>query len=420
MVHPKLQAILSILALTVVSPLLAGGGEGTGNVNFFLGQKSLDDAAWAPGDQQFEVGVETSWGKYSWPVLLAVDFFWSKDQPTVDAPPSETFSGEESLSTMELGLGFRKIWRAGSARPYWGAGVVVIEARQEKIKEERLGGVPFGVSTVKHSARGIGGWLDGGVFWRMTQRFNLGLAVRYSLAAADLLEYSVRARDYREDWFNAGGFHAGLILGWGWQPEGAAIQGDDTPPAAPRQSAGLVHLVVGGKKLKDDDWAPAQDQPELGIELSLGKRTWPVWIAIDYLSAEDIVTVKKVRSFPPLEETEDVPASTEEYAIGARWVREYRHVRGFVGVGLMAVLAERDFEVPVPCEWPCGGDAGWGAGIWTGGGFGVKIGPVFDLGLAARFSIGHAAVGNGLDPGGFHLGIVLGGGWPRKPAPAAP
>jgi hypothetical protein len=404
--------------MAVVSPLFADGGEGTGNINFFLGEKFLDGATWAPGDQQLEVGVETSWGKRSWTVLMAADFFYSSNQSTVDAPPTETLSGEESFSTMELGLGFRKIWRAGSARPYWGAGAVVIDAQQEKTKEEASAGVPVEVQSEGWNARGIGGWIGTGVFWRMTQRLNLGLTVRYSLAATTLLEYSLVGNDYRQESFNAGGFHSGLILGWGWQTEGAPIP--EKGPVTPGTSAGLAHIVVGRKQLNEGDWGPAETQPEVGIELALGKRSWPVLVSFDYLSSDEVVTVEKVGSFPPSEKVEDVEASTAEYAFGARWMRESRHVRGYFGAGLMALHAERDFDTPLPCELPCEAESGWGGGIWTGGGLAWKIGPFFDLGLAARLSTGNVDAVGGIDPGGLHLGVVVGGGWPRYPPPPAP
>jgi len=44
------------------------------------------------------------------------------------------------------------------------------------------------------------------LFWRLGKRFNIGLDVRYSKAEITLFNVDV----------DAGGTHAGLLLGWGW------------------------------------------------------------------------------------------------------------------------------------------------------------------------------------------------------------
>jgi hypothetical protein len=59
---------------------------------------------------------------------------------------------------------------------------------------------------VSQSESGGGGWLGGGVFWRLGERFNLGLAARFTSA-----EVRFPAGD-----IEAGGTHLGLTLGWGW------------------------------------------------------------------------------------------------------------------------------------------------------------------------------------------------------------
>jgi len=52
----------------------------------------------------------------------------------------------------------------------------------------------------------VGGWIGGGIFWRLGARFNIGLAARVSRGQVTLNGTDTEA----------GGSHAGLILGWGW------------------------------------------------------------------------------------------------------------------------------------------------------------------------------------------------------------
>ena len=57
---------------------------------------------------------------------------------------------------------------------------------------------------VSDDNNGIGIWLNGGVYWTLSQHFNLGLDLRYSQADVTLFDV------------DAGGTHAGVILGYHW------------------------------------------------------------------------------------------------------------------------------------------------------------------------------------------------------------
>ena len=60
----------------------ANANEWTGNVNFFLGQKTLDEDDWAPLDKQGEFGVLVDFKQQNWPVSIAIDFLGSADDGT--------------------------------------------------------------------------------------------------------------------------------------------------------------------------------------------------------------------------------------------------------------------------------------------------------------------------------------------------
>src|SRR3989442_15353682 len=60
-----LSLALVLLAIGFFGDTSARAGDGTGQVNFVLGQKMLDKNDWEPFDQQIEDGAEVSWGKKS-------------------------------------------------------------------------------------------------------------------------------------------------------------------------------------------------------------------------------------------------------------------------------------------------------------------------------------------------------------------
>jgi opacity protein-like surface antigen len=164
----------------------------TGNVNFFLGQKSLDSDDWSPLDEQGEFGVLVDFRNKNWPVSIALDFLGSADDTSVSGIKLDAM-------TSEFNAGVRKIWevQGSSVKPYLGGGIAFIRAEAE--------GAAFPV-VVTEDDNGTGIWLNGGVYWTLGQHFNLGLDLRYS--QADVTLFGVDAK--------AGGSHVGLLLGYHW------------------------------------------------------------------------------------------------------------------------------------------------------------------------------------------------------------
>jgi len=190
----QLAGVVSVLALLVVLFLMAPGaasaGDWTGQANFFLGQKMLKSGDWEPVEDQPEFGAEVSWGKKSWPILIATDVFGSSDEQTVSGVKLEG-------NTSELDLGIRKIWGDKNVHGFLGGGFANIHA-EAKATLSGLSG------SVDDSSPGA--WVGGGVFWRLGTRFNIGLSGRLSRATVTFSGVDVEA----------GGSHAGLLLGWGW------------------------------------------------------------------------------------------------------------------------------------------------------------------------------------------------------------
>ena len=186
------------------------------NLNFVLGGKFLDSDDWPVGDAQGALAFLSTFGPESWPVQVAIDVVGSgsaEDSFNISRPGIEIRGEEIVQSTLELDVGVRKIWRVGRARPFAGGGLAVIWGRQERaiflpspLDIHGDQGIPRLPVIVSEEDEAPGVWVDGGIFWRLGRKFNLGLEARFSSA-----ELGFRGRDVQ-----AGGVSLGLILGWGW------------------------------------------------------------------------------------------------------------------------------------------------------------------------------------------------------------
>lgn len=170
----------------------------TGNLNFFLGQKILNEDSddLESLDEQPQFGLLLDFKKENWPVSLAIDYLSSKDDVT-EFDPISALNWTFELSTTELDVGLRKIFDGPGSqiKPYVGGGAAYISAESE---------ITNGFWTETWDDNGIGFWLNGGVYWTLGQGFNIGVDLRYSSA------------DVGEEDADAGGTHVGLLLGFHW------------------------------------------------------------------------------------------------------------------------------------------------------------------------------------------------------------
>jgi hypothetical protein len=186
------RIMMLIIALTMVfslcSTVFAQESEWTGNVNFFLGGKTLDDEDWEPVEEQAEFGIEVDFAKKTWPVNIAIDLMVSAKE---ENPLGINIKGE----TSEFNVGVRKIFDAGIMHPFIGGGISFISAELSI----------FGLGV---SGNDTGYWVDAGIYWRLTEHFNLGFEVKKSSADVTFSDISVTA--------DGGGEHFGLLLGYHW------------------------------------------------------------------------------------------------------------------------------------------------------------------------------------------------------------
>ena len=182
------------IIITIMLALFAFNAQAlqwTGNVNFYLGKKSVDSEDWAPVDDPVAFGVMVDFKESSWPVSIALDVMASYDEMTESGIK---FEG----TTSEFNAGVRKIWQPGGSmvRPYIGGGLAIIGAEFKGT----------GFNTVSDDDTAMGIWLNGGIYWTLGRSFNIGLDLRYSQAEVTLFGVDGEA----------GGGFAGLLLGYHW------------------------------------------------------------------------------------------------------------------------------------------------------------------------------------------------------------
>lgn len=187
MIKRGLQAFLLGLVVVMIStPALAEG-----NVNLSLGQRSLDENDFDPVDQQMFVGGTVDFN-VDWPVNLAGGLYFSQK--------SDSIGGTDvSASVAEVTFGVLKTWSVGTnTHPFFGGGLGIVRASAE---------IDDGFFDAKEDDTSPALYTEGGVYWRLTNAFNLGVSGRFMTAPG--IEFA------GED-FDTTYFQLGLLAGWAW------------------------------------------------------------------------------------------------------------------------------------------------------------------------------------------------------------
>jgi opacity protein-like surface antigen len=180
-------ASIILLSLLAAAPAYCTSG----NVNFFIGQKSMDDSDfWKPVDDHTEFGVNFDMIEKGWPVSLDLGLMMSSDES------SDNYGSIEG-KTNELYVGIKKIWviRNFPLKPFVSGGLSYVSAEME-------GENYYGYFDDDDSAMGF--YLSAGAYATLSKHLNLGLLFRISKAEVELFGDDV----------DAGGEHFGLFLGY--------------------------------------------------------------------------------------------------------------------------------------------------------------------------------------------------------------
>lgn len=203
---PAVGALIATLLILSATPALASQG----NANFVLGSRSLqDDEFWEPNETQGVFGVTVSFGPDHWPVSLAAGTYLSAKEESVSFsdPNFGSIHGDFITAIVEFTFGVQKTWAMDAHRPYFGGGLASVGAAAEF---DGPGG-----ADVDDDDQSFGLYIEGGIFWRLGSRFNIGVHTRGLFGTDADFDFggSITAQgdvDYVQ---------AGLILGWGWPPE---------------------------------------------------------------------------------------------------------------------------------------------------------------------------------------------------------
>lgn len=168
-------------------------GEWTGHVNFFLGQTYLRSSDWAPVERQDAYGLEIDFRKREWPFNIAIDVIGS-DQEEDSLVSGTGRVVQNSAEVSELDLGIRKYWDQNPLfHPFVGGGLSLVTAEMQSLG-------------VEDDDDGVGFWLDAGISLALSEHFNMGVEVRYSMAEVTLLGENR----------TTGGFSVGGLIGYRW------------------------------------------------------------------------------------------------------------------------------------------------------------------------------------------------------------
>ncbi len=187
-----------MLAFVLVVPSAYAEGDWTGNLNFILGQKTMD-GDWDPVDEQGLFGINIDFGKRSWPVHMAIDLTGTSTTGT------DPFWGDIEGSTGEFNLGARKIWEIDSFKPFIGGGLSFMSA---EVKFKDVGFSCDGTTT--------GLWFGGGAYWTLGERFNLGFDLKQSSGKIASEDITCTGGWMMTDDLEVGGTQMGLLLGIHW------------------------------------------------------------------------------------------------------------------------------------------------------------------------------------------------------------
>ena len=182
-----------VLAVVGITDARAGG-----DANFVLGMRSMDDSFWddpvVDFDRQTLLGVNVDFGGKGWPVQLMASLHnsWKvDDSPTFD----------QLVWVVDLGFGF--VWvgnQDGGVRPYIGAGISSVGVFVDLDYTDDAADT----DDADHS---LGFFADGGVFFRLGSKFNIGIDLRVVRGTEVTIFGNETDADYEQ---------IGMIFGFGW------------------------------------------------------------------------------------------------------------------------------------------------------------------------------------------------------------
>jgi hypothetical protein len=194
--RPVPFAITALLLVAAAGGLAPGARAGDVNLNFYpISGRSLDKDLWSPVEDQWAFGGTLDFGEKGLPLHFAVGLHGGlglKDY-------SNSLLNDTVSTVDEFAFGAAGAWQSKSRlRGYVAGGFSFVRAR---LDVDTVGG------EVHDDDDSLGGWIEGGMAWRMGHHFSLGFGAR-SLFGTDVTLFGVNG--------NADYFQFGPLLGWSW------------------------------------------------------------------------------------------------------------------------------------------------------------------------------------------------------------
>jgi len=195
---------LVLVALAAVAATAPAHAEDV-NLNFYpFAPRYLDKDTWDPVENQYAFGGTVDFGKAGWPLHFAIGLHGSVGDEANFNPLVSGVTG----TVNELSFGIAKIWTTkGTVRPFLSGGVSFVHAAAD---------ADLFTGTIDSDDDSIGMWVEGGVYWRLSPHFNLGMFGRMLTGTSITLFENVPG-------FEADGdtdyFEWGPMLGWSWPPK---------------------------------------------------------------------------------------------------------------------------------------------------------------------------------------------------------
>jgi hypothetical protein len=169
---------------------------------------------------------------------------------------------------------------------------------------------------------------------------------------------------------------------------------------------GNLNLFVGQKWLNQGDWAPVDQQRQIGLMLAFGEERAAVHFSIDVMTSKDDSGVTSPTIGGP------VRASSAEFAIGVRKVWGNGVTRPHLGAGANVIRVTA--ELSGPAGLVTSEDRGYG--VWLDAGVSFRLAGHLNLGIEARYCAANVDLESTLgvrdtSAGGIQLGLLVGYGW---------
>ncbi len=183
---------LNVLAACAALLLTATPALADGNVNFSLGERSLNSNDFEPVDEQTFIGAFADFTVSDWPIDLAAGIYRSTKSDSIGA-------ADVTATITELSFGAMKTWQfAGNMHPFAGGGLSVVQVDAE---------IDAGAASADDSSTAAAMYAEGGVYWRLGSAMNLGMHARFNRGASHDFAGTNIDSDY---------FQVGVLAGFAW------------------------------------------------------------------------------------------------------------------------------------------------------------------------------------------------------------